>query len=551
MARLGGVEQWFSTIFTILLCFAGRHVTSADRPHIVFILADDLGWNDVGFHGSAQIPTPNIDALAYSGLLLDRYYVTPICTPSRSALMTGKYPIHTGMQHGVLKGAEPRGLPLTEKLLPQYLQELGYSTHIVGKWHLGFYKKEYTPTYRGFKTHLGYWSGHHDYFDHSAVENPYWGLDMRRGMRVAWDLHGQYSTDVFTREAVQLIENHNSSQPLFLYLAHAAVHSGNPYNPLPAPDIEVARYTSISDYNRRRFAGMLNKLDQSVGHVVEALRKKDFLKNSVIVFSTDNGGPAAGFNLNAASNWPLRGVKNTLWEGGVRGAGLLWSPKLKHPGRVSKQMFHITDWLPTLLSIAGSDPSNLTGIDGVDLWNALNEDTESPRSTILHNIDDDFGVSAITVGDWKVIQGSTYDGAWDGWYGPSGREWVYDVGAVIGSLAGRAMASVGLALKPEKVHELRDSVLINCPPKNDTLPACKPLVAPCLFNVQQDPCEDNNLANKLPTILKKLQEEIKKLNATAIPAGNLPWDDRANPELWDHTWNNFGDYVSATTTVAA
>ncbi|PSN50831.1 Arylsulfatase B [Blattella germanica] len=348
------------TLLHAILCWqhcncVWSHVPRNTRPHIIFIMADDLGWNDVGFHGSNQIPTPNIDALAYSGVILNQYYVTAICTPSRSALMTGKHPIHTGMQHTVLKGAEPRGLPLTEKILPEYMKELGYSTHIVGKWHLGSYRKEYTPTYRGFDTHLGYWTGHHDYNDHTAVENQYWGLDMRRGMEPAWDLHGQYSTDIFTKEAVRIISNHNSSKPLFLYLAHAAVHSGNPYNPLPAPDEIVAKFTSITDYNRRRFAGVLHKLDESVGKVMEALQKVGMLQNSIVVFTTDNGGPAAGFNINAASNWPLRGVKNTLWEGGVRGAGLLWSPLLARPGRVATQLFHITDWLPTLYSAAGGD----------------------------------------------------------------------------------------------------------------------------------------------------------------------------------------------------
>lgn len=536
-----GIRQWTSSLILLLVTV---HVTSTRQPHIIFILADDLGWNDVGFHGSGQIPTPNIDALAYSGLLLDRYYVTSICTPSRSALMTGKYPIHTGMQHSILKGAEPRGLPLHEKILPEYLRELGYSTHIVGKWHLGFYKREYTPTYRGFDTHIGYWTGHHDYYDHTAVENPYWGLDMRRGMKPAWDLHGEYSTDVFTKEAVKLINNHNSSRPMFLYLAHAAVHSGNPYNPLPAPDEEVAKFNNIFDYNRRRFAGILSKLDQSVGQVVEALYKNNMLQDSVIVFSTDNGGPAAGFNLNAASNWPLRGVKNTLWEGGVRGAGLIWSPRLVRAGRVSRQMIHITDWLPTLITAAGGNASNLTSIDGVNLWDAFSEDTESPRTNILHNIDDIYGVSAITVGDWKFIQGSTYNGVWDGWYGPSGREWIYDADGVISSTAGRAIASVGLSVTTEIISSLRENAMIKCPPRNDSLPICRPLQEPCLFNIYQDPCEDNNLVKQFPTIVRKLQEELKKFNNTAILPGNLPWDSKADPNLWDHTWNNFGDYIN-------
>lgn len=202
----------------------------------------------------------------------------------------------------------------------------------------------------------GYWTGHQDYNDHTAVENNQWGLDMRQNMDVAWDLHGQYSTDVFTEEAERLITKHNTTQPLFLYLAHLAVHSSNFYNPLPAPDEEVAKFRHIPNYARSRYAAMLSKLDESVGKVVRALQQRNMLENSIIVFSTDNGGPAEGFNLNAASNWPLRGVKNTLWEGGVRGASFLWSPLLSQSQRVATQRMHITDWLPSLYFIAGGNP---------------------------------------------------------------------------------------------------------------------------------------------------------------------------------------------------
>ncbi|GLV35650.1 uncharacterized protein CBL_01200 [Carabus blaptoides fortunei] len=513
------------------------------KPHIVYIIADDLGWNDVGFHGSSQIPTPNIDALAYSGLILNRFYVTPICTPSRSALMTGKHPIHTGMQHRVLYGAEPRGLPLTETLLPEYLRDLGYTNRIVGKWHLGHYKKEYTPLCRGFDSHLGFWTGHHDYNDHTAVEAPSWGLDMRRGMETAWDLHGQYSTDVFTKEAVRLIHNHNASEPLFLYIAHAAVHSANPYNPLPAPDSEVAKFTNITNYNRRRFAGVLSKLDTSVGRVVSALKQNNMLENSIIIFSTDNGGAADGFNLNAASNWPLRGVKNTLWEGGVRGAGLIWSPKFQKRSRVSHQLMHISDWLPTLYYAAGGNPGKLGNIDGINIWEALSQDVASNRTEVLHNIDDIYGNSALTIGDWKVMKGTTYNGVWDSWYGPSGRGIMYDTNLVLNSLAGKALASINMAATESQMKLLREQADVKCSvPKDETIVPCKPLKAPCLFNVKEDPCEIRNLADKYPDLLRKLLDNIAKWNATAVPPGNLPLDPRGDPRFWDNTWTNFGDY---------
>ena len=175
-------------------------------------------------------------------------------------------------------------------------------------------------------------------------------------MDVAYDLHGKYSTDIITDEAIDVIKNFDHSktnESLFLYVAHAAVHSGNPYNPLPAPDSVVSKFTNITDFNRRKYAAMLSALDDSVGKIVSQLERSNMLKDSIIIFSTDNGGPAAGFNSNAASNWPLRGVKNTLWEGGLRGVGVLWHPYMTKKGRVAQQRMHITDWLPTLLGSVG------------------------------------------------------------------------------------------------------------------------------------------------------------------------------------------------------
>nr|CAH7753973.1 unnamed protein product [Callosobruchus chinensis] len=534
-----------SAIFVILSSEISLCSTSG-KPNIIFILADDLGFNDVGFRGSNDIQTPNIDALAYSGVILHNYYVTPICTPSRSALMTGKYPIHTGMQHTVLFGAEPRGLPLTEKILPQYLEELGYVNHIVGKWHLGSYKKEYTPLYRGFKSHLGYWTGHHDYFDHTAVERPGWGLDMRCNMSVAYDLHGQYSTDLFAKEAAKIIERHDTATPLFLYVAHAAVHSGNPYNPLPAHDEKVQAFRHIPEYNRQRFAAMLSSLDDSVGVVLRALQSRDMLRNSVLVFSTDNGGPASGFNLNAASNWPLRGVKNTLWEGGVRGAGLVWSPLLQRRSRLHIGQMHIVDWLPTLLEAATgkSTSSENTNLDGISMWKSITEDVKSERTEILHNIDDMFGNAALTSDGWKVTKGATYDGMWDYWYGPDGRNYTYNSTSVENSPAGQVLKALNMSASTETINELRKAANVKCNTSEQDEVICKPLEKPCLFHIETDPCEKINLADKYPEKLRHLLNILEQYNRTALPPENLPLDPRGDPKYWNYVFTNFGDYMA-------
>ncbi|XP_053600201.1 arylsulfatase J [Plodia interpunctella] len=535
--------MWF---IVLLLTFSVAD--GSNRPHIVYILADDLGWNDVGFHGSNQIPTPNIDALAYAGLPLHNYYVSPICTPSRSALMTGKYPIHTGMQHGVLYGMEARGLPLSEKLLPQYLKELGYKTHLVGKWHLGSYRKEYLPKSRGFDTHTGFITGKIDMYDHTNVEQGTWGFDFKRDSDalVSDDLFGKYVTDIFTDEAVQIISMHNKTDPLFLMVAHSAVHSGNPYEPIRAPDSVIDKFTYIQNRQRQKFAGVLTKLDQSVGRVLAALQTHSMLHNTVLVFSSDNGGPAAGFNDNAASNFPLRGVKNTLWEGGVRAAGLIFSPLLQKRSHVATQLMDISDWLPTLYSAAGGNVTQLGSIDGVDQWEALSKDLDSVRTEVLHNIDDIWGLAALTVWPWKLIQGTNYNGTWDGWFGPNGRQGSYNISKVFDSPAGRTLKGLGYMPSAGTVGQMRKAATVKCDYSAPKV-KCQPLQAPCLFNVQQDPCEMNNLAASLPSILQRLASSLSQYNATAAPAHPPKLDPRGNPKFWGRLYFNFGDFINITT----
>lgn len=183
-------------------------------PHIIFILADDLGWNDVSFHGSRQIPTPNIDALAAHGVILERHYATPVCSPSRAAFMTARYPSRVDMDYVALSFASEAALPLRFEVLPQWLKRLGYSTHMIGKWHLGYKSLEYTPTRRGFDTFFGYYNGLEYYYNHSAQKDGNCGLDFWRNigseMKAVIDLNGTYSTHAFTDEARRIIVAHDT-----------------------------------------------------------------------------------------------------------------------------------------------------------------------------------------------------------------------------------------------------------------------------------------------------------------------------------------------------
>ncbi|XP_050430789.1 arylsulfatase B-like [Adelges cooleyi] len=529
------------------------------KPNIVIILADDLGWNDLSFHGSDQIPTPNLDALAYHGITLNNMYTQPVCTPSRVALMTGKYPIKLGMQGPPTYGAEPNGLPLTEKLLPAYLKGLGYSTKAVGKWHLGYYRKAYTPTRRGFESHMGYYTGYVSYYDYILQDvykdyGEFSGFDLRRNDTLAWDLVGKYATDVFTDEAVRLIKEQPASKPLFLYLAHVAVHTGNYGKPLEAPQSEINKFKHIADPNRRTYAAMVSKLDESVGRVVQALYDKKMLENTIIVFMSDNGAPSfddsgrnfpanAGITPNWGSNFPYRGTKNTLWQGAVKSAAIVWAPQFQRSPRVSQQLMHITDWLPTLYTAAGGNTEILPkDLDGVDQWMPLTLNTPSQRRDVLLNIDEKLRYAGIVKDNWKLVIGSTLNGTLDGFFAAVRSQKQYDVMGVVESVTARALSRVSDALflpKPEPTDmlALRYEATVRCGPSaGPRAPSPCPQGEACLFDLLNDPCETRNVVRKYLTVGIDLYEKLKEYRRQLVPQTNVPYDVAANPARFNNTW---------------
>lgn len=503
------------------------------------IVADDLGWGDVSFHGSSQIQTPDIDALASAGIVLNNYYVSPICTPSRGALLSGRHPINTGLQSYVIQGETPYGLPLEHKILPQYLKDLGYATHAVGKWHIGHYTKKHMPTKRGFDSFFGYLIGSEDYYDHTSLETIGWGMDLRRNLDgVAEQYFGQYSTTMYTKEAFDVIDRHNetSDGPLFLYLCYQAVHMGNKWSRLQVPEEYEKKFIHIDNGGRRKMVAINNALNDAVADVVLHLNKHGLLENSIVVFTSDNGGATGGPNGRIddgyGSNWPLRGTKFSLWEGGIRAAGLIWSPLLNQSAYTYNGLMHITDWLPTLYAAAGGDPRNLPpSLYGMNLWPELMSGSKDDylRKEILHNIDDIDQVYAIRSGDYKLKSGTFRNGIYDGWYLPPGEKYVTDMN--------ESSSRIGKLLESRKDSKRKNPdlpIIVKC---GEQKTSCDPLKDQiCLFNIATDPCEYNNLANQLPSVVKQLSQMLESYNRTAVKPGNVPPDPRSNPELNGYYW---------------
>ena len=320
----------------------------------------------------------------------------------RSALLTGLYPIHTGRQHNVIFNQEPVGLDPNIKLLPQYLKDLGYSTHMVGKWHLGFCNEAYLPTNRGFDTMYGFYQGGQNHYNHIPIGSspPYsYGYDFRYNEEVDKEALGKYSAHLSSERAVKIIkEQEKSEKPMFMYLPMQ-----NPHMPLQVPIEYEEPYLHIEDRDRRTYCGMVTAMDEAVGNVTSALEETGMINNTIIIFSSDNGG---WLNY-AGNNDPLRGGKTMLWEGGTRSPSFIYGGEhLKHrAGTTSEALFHVTDWLPTLLQAAGGSVENLD-IDGVNQWEMLMGESEDIRDSFLYNIDPIDGNAAIRWGNFKLIVGN-------------------------------------------------------------------------------------------------------------------------------------------------
>jgi arylsulfatase A-like enzyme len=374
----------------------------APRPNIVYILADDLGWKDVGFHGS-DIQTPNLDKLAATGARLEQFYAQPMCTPSRAALMTGRYPHRYGLQTGVIPSAGTYGLATDEWLLPQTLKEAGYTTAIVGKWHLGHAQRAYWPRQRGFDYQYGPLLGEIDYFTHAAHGVRDWFRDNQPVEETG------YVTTLLGTDAVKLIERHDPQTPLFLYLTFTAPHA-----PYQAPQAYLDMYKHIADPNRRAYAAMVTAMDDEIGKVIEALEKRKTRDNTLILFQSDNGGPrSAKFTGEVdtskgtipADNGPYRDGKATLYEGGTRVVALANWPGHIKPGTVVDQPLHMVDMYPTLAGLAGASLAKTKPLDGLDVWSTLSEGKPSPRSEVVYDIEPFRG--AVRQGEWKLVWKAT------------------------------------------------------------------------------------------------------------------------------------------------
>ena len=373
----------------------------AAKPNVLLIIADDLGYNDVGFQGSKEIPTPNLDKLAAQSLVCTNGYVShPFCSPTRAGIMTGRYQQRFGHENNPewLPQDTVAGLPLTETTYPQLMQKAGYTTGAVGKWHLGAHP-QFHPNKRGFDEYFGALGGGHMYFPGSGGGAEYNIPLNRNGQDEA---QTKYLTEQFGDEAVAFVGRHvGEAKPWMLYLAFNA-----PHTPLQAPQKWLDKFSQIADKSRQTYAAMVASMDEAVGELLAKIDETKQRDNTLIYFVSDNGGPnlQAKSGTNFTDNAPLRGSKGMVYEGGMRVPFLVsWPAKIK-PGTYDQPVISL-DFLPTSLAAAGAADLTPNNLDGVNLLPFLNgEKTSAPHDSLFWRTGGPGGHNAVRHGNMKLVR---------------------------------------------------------------------------------------------------------------------------------------------------
>ncbi|MEI6946806.1 sulfatase-like hydrolase/transferase [Paraflavisolibacter sp. H34] len=405
------IQRLFFVAATAALAPAAR--AQQDRPNIIIIVADDLGWNDVGYH-NPKIVSPNLDALAKRGVELTRFYVASICSPTRAGLLTGKYPDRFGIRNEVIRPNMIGGLPLEEKTLADVLASAGYERRgAFGKWHLGHSDARYHPLNRGFTYYYGHYNGAIDYYSHYRNG----ALDWHRNFEASNDTG--YSVELVAKEAAAFIKEAPAGKPFFAYVAFNGVHSpvqarpqdlarngydaSKPSEGIPGGGGQPGEYNG-ADFGtrgkgnnlRQTFSAMVTGLDDGIGRIWAALEEKGISDNTLIWFLSDNGGiPRFGGN-----NEPLRGTKHTEWEGGVRSTSLVYWKGRFEGGKKAGEVMGFVDVLPTLSSLVRANAPR--AVDGKNIQEGIRGSQLPERVFFL-------GKEAVVSGRWKLNEGQLFD----------------------------------------------------------------------------------------------------------------------------------------------
>ena len=410
-------------VFWALVLFFACASTSASaedsRPNIIIFLADDLGWSDVGLHGEEVIETPSIDRIGREGVELHRFYSTPICSPTRAALMTGRDPMRLGVAYGVIMPWMTNGVHPDEHFMPQSFQDAGYQTAMIGKWHLGHAQQTYHPNARGFD----------HFYGHLHTEVGYWPPFANQGGR-DFQVNGssiegeEYETFVLANEAERWIKSRDKEKPFFLYIPFIA-----PHTPLEAPDDLLAKYEDMEDDRepgrspqtdssrrirkltlqpsaRPVYAAVVDAMDQAIGRVLDTLDTEGIADNTIVLFFSDNGG--AAYATGGADNVPLRGGKGDTFEGGIRVVAVMRYPSRIKAGSRFDSIMTAMDVFPTLATAAGVPRGNTMDLDGRDLWKPISEERHVPREDYVFfasetPISGYFNLTAFN-DEWKLVQ---------------------------------------------------------------------------------------------------------------------------------------------------